>query len=156
MTVSDPLPLGVTWQATTVNRYTATSATTTYAEDFSSGGHAGGSGPWAGSWQEVNDNSLPGSGDAAVINDGVSERLRLQNAGVGAFRTLGDLSSYEYVGLAFDFRRASLDNDFEWLRSMSPPTGEEYEFVERFPGSQTMQPIFHSPGTSPRSWAETP
>lgn len=132
--VSDPLPPGVTWQTTSVNRYT-TASSTTYTDDFTTGGYAGGTGPWAGNWQEVNDNSLPGSGDAAIVNDGVSNRLRLQNAGVGASRALGDLSPYEYVALDFDFRRAGFENDFEWLQvEISPDGGGVWNYVERFPG----------------------
>jgi uncharacterized repeat protein (TIGR01451 family) len=137
LVVSDPLPSGVTWQSTTIDGFT-TSATSTYTEDFSSGGYAGGSDPWVGSWQEVNDNSLPGSGDAAIVTDAGSQRLRLQNAGVGAFRGLGDLSSFECVELAFDFRRDSFESDFEWLQvEMSPDGGGVWNFVARIPGPAT-------------------
>ena len=134
MDITDILPPGVSWVSTNVESM-GTIATSAITDDFESGTYSGGTGWGASVWQELNDNGVPNTGNVNLQTSGSNTFLHLQGAGMGAFRDLGDLSSHEYVELAFDFKRRSLESDFEWLDvEVSPDGGTTWNPVARFSG----------------------
>ncbi len=132
--ITDLLPAGVSWVSTAVESM-ETIATSAITDDFESNSYSGGTGWGSSTWQELNDNGNSGTGNVNLQTSGTNTYLYLQSAGMGAFRDLGDLSTYEYVELAFDFRRRSLESDFEWLDvEVSPDGGTTWNPVARFSG----------------------
>lgn len=139
VTVTDPLPTGVTYVANSTYVSGIFSATNSVLDRFNSTSYSNNDGTtnWSGSWLEVGESDGVNSGDEVVTTDGTNRVLRVQdndNGGEGVRRQI-NLGGASQATLSFRYRRVALDTSSDYVAVYASSNGgNTFIELDRFQG----------------------
>ena len=140
VTVTDPLPTGTTYQASSTWVTGPTTATNYVLDRFESAAfnNQNGNVNWAANWVEIGEADGAASGDVRGITDGTNRVLRIQdndNGGEGVRRQV-NLSGVANATLSFFYRRVGLDASSDYVAVYASSNGgTTFVELDRFAGS---------------------
>ena len=112
------------------------SSTGTFRDEFGTVAYTNnnGSNPWSTNWTETGDDGNPNSGEIAIVADGGSNRLRVENASRSVERE-ANLNGITSATLSFVYRRNGLDNANDYVAiEASANGGGTWTELARFAG----------------------
>jgi len=134
VTISDPLPEGLTYMPTST-WFTALSAAISHSarDEFTTVAYTNNDGiiDWSGNWIEWNDDSSPTGGDILFIEDLGNQRLRIRDDD-NAISRAADLTGYQSATLRMDYRREGLEAGEYVAVQISNNFSEAWEELDRF------------------------
>jgi hypothetical protein len=92
------------------------SSTGTFRDEFGTAAYTNNNGtnPWSTAWTETGDDGSAGGGEVQIVNDGGSNRLRVENASRSVERE-ANLNGITSATLSFVYRRSGLDNASDYV-----------------------------------------
>jgi hypothetical protein len=115
------------------------SSTGTFRDEFGTAAYTNtnGTNPWSTNWVETGDDGSATGGEVQIVNDGGSNRLRVENASRSVERE-ANLNGISSATLSFVYRRNGLDGATDYVAiEVSANGGGSWTELARFAGAAT-------------------